>query len=755
MSTLKKVAVIGNYLPRRCGIATFTTDLCDAIAGYVTDEAENLAVVAMDDVAEGYHYPARVKFQINANTPSDYLHAADFLNLHKFDVAILEHEFGIFGGSYGAHIIHMVKKLRMPVITTLHTVLEHPSEEQRKITCELASYSASLVVMAHKARSLLMDVYGIEADKIVHIPHGIPDVKQGEGAVAFRHQLGLESRQILLTFGLLGPGKGIECMIDAMPAVLKQHPGAVFIILGETHPHIKQEYGDAYRQSLFQQVSRLGLKEHVLFHNRFVDIETLTKYITSTDIYVSAYLNREQIVSGTLAYAMGLGAAIVATPYWYAEELLADGRGVITPFHDVKAMAQAICMLLSDDNKRREICKNAYAMGRSMIWKKVGKRYITLARAALNQMQDKPIAQSSEPRQARIIDELPEINLNHLKIMTDDTGILQHAKYSTPDRHHGYCVDDNARALIVAGMHYSLFKEQSVIPLIQTYLAFMHHAFNPETKRFRNFMSYDRAWMEETGSEDSQGRSMWGLGIAVKCAPNASIRNLAASLFLEGFAPMETFESPRAWAFGILGLHAYMEVFGGDANARTLRQKLADKLFALFGTCSSQDWPWCEETVTYANAKIPHALILAGKWIPNSGMHQMGLTALEWLIEKQTSPEGYLSIIGNADWHHRSGRSATFDQQPIEAACLIEACIIAFRSTGEMKWLEQAKTHLGWFLGKNDIGKQVCNLKTGGCCDGIEAIGVNANQGAESTLSWLISLLTMYEIMGDDILVDR
>jgi len=433
MNKFKKVAVIGNYLPRRCGIATFTADLCDAIATYVTDETGNPAVVAMDDVAEGYHYPDRVKFQVSANVPSDYLHAADFLNLHKFDVAILEHEFGIFGGSYGAYIIHMVKNLRMPVITTLHTVLEHPTEEQRKITCELASYSASLVVMAHKARSLLMDVYGIEADKIVHIPHGIPDVKQ-DNSGAFRRQLGLEGRQILLTFGLLGPDKGIECMIDAMPAVLEQHPDAVFIILGETHPHIKKEHGDAYRQSLFQQASRLGLKEHVLFHNRFVDIETLTNYITSTDIYVSAYLNREQIVSGTLAYAMGLGTAVVATPYWYAEELLADGRGMITPFRDVEAMAKAICMLLSDDHKRRTICKKAYAMGRSMIWKKVGKRYMTLADEAVNRIQDNPIAQGIERSQARIIDELPEANLNHLKIMTDDTGILQHAKYSTPDR---------------------------------------------------------------------------------------------------------------------------------------------------------------------------------------------------------------------------------------------------------------------------------------------------------------------------------
>ena len=493
----------------------------------------------------------------------------------------------------------------------------------------------------------------------------------------------------------------------------------------------------------------------MLFHSRFVDLETLTKYITSADIYVSPYINREQIVSGTLAYAMGLGSAIVATPYWYAEELLTDGRGIITPFGNVEAMAEEICSLFGNDKKRLSICKKGYAMGRSMVWNKVGKNYIALADEALKRTKDRPIPQIAERSDARIIYELPDVNLNHLKIMTDDTGILQHAKYSIPDRHHGYCVDDNARALIVASMHYSLFKEKSVIPLMQTYLSFMHHSFNPKKGSFRNFMSYDRRWLEEEGSEDSQGRSVWGLGVAVKCAPNEAIRNMAANLFLEGLPAMETFSSPRAWAFGIMGLQAYMEVFGGDANARRLRQDMAEKLFDLFGKCSSKDWPWCEETVTYANARIPHALILAGQWIPNPEMHKLGLVALEWLLEKQTAPEGHLSIIGNADWHNRDGRSATFDQQPIELMCLIEACAEAFRSTGEMKWLGKAKRSLGWFLGRNDLGEQVCVLETGGCFDGIEAIGVNANQGAESTLSWLISLLTMYEIMGDEVLVER
>ena len=706
--TNMKIAVIGNYLPRQCGIATFTTDLCDSIAGRLHKSGEHLKVVAMDDISKGYPYPDRVGFQVRANVQSDYIHAAEFLNVHEFDVAILQHEFGIFGGEDGCHIFHLIKNLRMPVIATLHTILKDPSAGQRAVIQELAKCTDSLIVMAHKARMLLNDSYGIEDSKIIFIPHGIPDVPfAGPGSDSFRAQLGLTGRKIILTFGLLSPGKGIEVMLNAMPAIIERHPDVSYIVLGETHPHIIKDKGDSYRQRLYQQVSRLGIEDHVLFHNRFVDLETLTQYMTTTDIYVSPYLNEEQIVSGTLSYAVGMGAAVVSTPYWHAQELLAEGRGCLVPFNDPVVLAEKINHLLEHEDERNEIRKKGYQFSRSAVWKAVAGKYLNLCREVRERTVDQPIPQYAKRADTRILGGLPEINLQHMRVMTDGTGILQHAKYSIPDRTHGYCVDDNARALIVAAMYYSLHQDREVIPLIQTYLSFLHYSFNPENGRFRNFMSYDRRWLEEIGSDDSHGRSIWGLGVAIQHAPHDSIRNMAVRLFLDGLTVVEDFKSPRSWAFVILGLHAYMEVFGGDTTARRLRTLFAEKLFRLFQEGSHVDWLWCEDTLTYANAKLPHALILAGQWIPSPEMFKLGIDALTWLLEKQHAPEGHLSVIGNLNWHSRGGLTSNFDQQPIEVMGLIGACAAAFRATGEMKWLDQGHRCLGWFLGNNDLNNVI------------------------------------------------
>jgi hypothetical protein len=481
--------------------------------------------------------------------------------------------------------------------------------------------------------------------------------------------------------------------------------------------------------------------------------------MTSADLYVSPYLQEEQIVSGTLAYAAGMGSVVVSTPYWYAQELLAEGRGCLVPFNAPLMLAEKINHLLDHEEERNEIRRKSYQFGRTAVWKSVGSQYLHLVEEILERTIDRPIPQYSERLDAeiperpdtRILGGLPEINLQHMRIMTDGTGILQHAKYSIPDRTHGYCVDDNARSLIVAAMYYALRKDKDVIPLIQTYLSFLHYSFNPENGRFRNFMSYDRQWLEEIGSDDSHGRSIWGLGVAIQYAPYDSIRNMAVRLFLDGLPAVESFKSPRSWAFAIIGLHAYMEVFGGDTKARRLRTLLAEKLFALFQKGCSTDWLWCEDKLTYANAKLPHALILAGQWIPNPEMFKMGIDSLTWLLEKQKAPEGHLSVVGNLNWHNRNGLTSTFDQQPIEVMCLIGACAAAFRSTGEMKWLDQGHRCLGWFLGSNDLNEQIYDFQTGGCCDGIQPTGVNANQGAESTLCWLLSLLSMYENLGQTV----
>ncbi len=743
---MPRIAVIGNYLPRKCGIATFTTDLCNALADNLGGD-KNLAVVAMDDIPEGYDYPKRVKFRVRANVQSDYYRAADFLNTNRYEVAVLQHEYGIFGGDDGSYILHMLKALRMPVITNLHTILKEPTPGQKDIIHKIAKYSDRFLVMSHKAIDILKDIYALSNIRIEFVPHGVPDVSFEKPGV-FNRLFGLNEYDVILTFGLLSPNKGIENMIKAMPRIVKKHPKVVYVVLGQTHPNVKENEGEAYRHGLQQLVNSLDLQKHVAFHKYFVTNDTLMQYLQTAKVYVMPYLNKEQITSGALAFALGAGAAIVSTPFWYAKEVLSDGRGRLVPFNDPDAISDEVIKLL-DDNKQLETMRAAtYRFGRKMTHSEVAKQYLKLIVEVKDRRKSIPRALSTFRESYKKLDELPEINLSHLKNMTDDTGILQHAKYNVPDRSHGYCVDDNARALIVAGMYYKLRKDKSILPFLERYLAFLLYAFNKENGRFRNFMSYERKWLECAGSEDCHGRALWSLGIAVKYAPNDGIRNMAMFLFFNALPTVEIFNSPRSWAFTILGLNAYLDKYGGDSYARNLRNLLARRLSLLLKKNACNDWPWFEDTLTYANAKLPHALIVAGQWIPEPEMFSIGTDALKWLLKIQTSDKGHLSVIGSSGWYNRHGAKANFDQQPLEAMNLIDACIDVYISTGDKIWLSEAERCFAWFIGRNDLGINVYNFETGGCSDGLQPDGVNANQGAESTLSWLISLLKMYQTMG-------
>lgn len=740
IKNIGKIAVIGNYLPRQCGIATFTTDLSQSLARELLIE-ENLTNVAMDDTPQGYDYPPQVKFRIRQNIKEDYFWAADYLNANQYEAAILQHEFGIFGGDDGSHILHMIKFLKMPVITTLHTILKKPTDGQLKVIKELAQYSDRLVVMNKKAIDILSNVYGINKKQIVYIPHGIPDTAFEKPGL-FNNLFDLGDKDVILTFGLLGPSKGIESMIEAMPLIVKENPNALYLVLGQTHPHILEHSGDSYREGLNQLVKDLGMEKHVLFHNQFVNIETLIKYIQTSKIYAIPYLNKEQITSGTLAYAVGMGTPVVSTPFWHAEELLADERGRLVPFNNSEEMAKEINHLLANEHEREMMRFKGYQYGRSMTWKEVSKKHLQLI-SEIKERKPIKIEKNAVNKYRKAFDKLPEINLSHIKNMTDDTGILQHAKYTTPNRHHGYCVDDNARGLIALTKYFSLKKDKEVLPLIHTYLAFLFYAFNPENNRFRNFMSYDHRWLELAGSEDSHARALWGLGVAVKEAPDSSIRNMAMRLFLEALPTVKHFTSPRGWGYTVLGLQDYLSIYGGDADACKLRDDLAKRIHQLFKNNSSEEWPWCEKTATYANAILPHSLIIAGKCMQDNEMYDTGIKALNWLLEIQTASDGHLSIIGNRGWHDVNGSRSMFDQQPVEVKSLISACLDVYLMTGDKKWFEESERCLSWFLGQNDLGLSICDCKTGGCGDGLEIQGVNANQGAESTLAWIISLINM------------
>ena len=728
-SKIRKIAFVGDYLPRKCGIATFTSDLLAAVAA--THPQSQCFSVSVNDIPGGYDYPQVVRFEIEEQDLSSYLRAADFLNISDVDIVCLQHEFGIFGGRAGGHILAFLRELRMPVVTTLHTILREPKAEQRRVMHELVALSTRLVVMADRGRRMLQEIYQAPPAKIDLIPHGIPDVGFVDPTY-FKDQFGVEGRVVLLTFGLLSPNKGIEYVLNALPDILAKFPDVVYIVLGATHPNELREHGEAYRLSLEILAKKNKLEKNVIFYNRFVELENLKEFIGAADFYITPYLNEAQITSGTLAYTFGAGKVVISTPYWHAAELLAEGHGVLVPFGDAQAIAREVIGLLRDDTRRHAIRKNAYKLGREMVWSNVARLYMR----SFELSQIEGAARSRKSLATKTLDqkprELPELKLSHLSRMTDSTGIFQHAILTVPNFSEGYCTDDNARAFILAVLLSELGEEpERVRTLATTYAAFLHHAFDLRVKRFHNHMSFDRRWLDEQGSEDCQGRALWALGVGVGRSPYRSFQIMAGQLFALALPALTELTSPRAWAFGLIGIHEY------------LRRTLTSRLMELFERTAQPDWRWFQEDLTYDNAKLPHALILSGRATGQPAVLERGLQALRWLTELQISEKGHFRSIGTNGFYRRGGMRANFDQQPIEAQAMVSACLEAYRATSDLWWYEQAQRAFDWFIGWNDLGLELCSPKTGGCRDGLHVDRVNRNQGAESTLAFLLSLAEM------------
>jgi glycosyltransferase involved in cell wall biosynthesis len=741
-----RIAFIGNSLPRRCGIATFTTDLRQAIA---ESGAVETAVVAMTDHGHSYDYPSSVAFEIDDARLDAYVEAADFLNQGDFDVVSLQHEFGIFGGEAGSHVLALLARLDMPVVTTLHTVLAEPTEAQRRVLDRIIDLSSRLVVMAEKGRELLRTIYRVPADKIDVIPHGIPDFDFVDPEPV-KEKLGFAGRTVILTFGLLSPNKGIEVMIDAMPRILEHSPDAVYVVLGATHPNLVREQGEAYRDSLKARADDLGIADHVVFLDQFVDRDTLLDHIAMCDLYVTPYLNEAQMTSGTLAYSFGLGKAVVSTPYWHASELLADGRGVLVPFGDADAIGTAIGDLLTDDARREAMRKRAYASSRSMTWTSTAARYLSVFGTA--HRRDRltlvgPQGGGARPFAGTVP---PAVQLAHLFAMCDDTGLFQHAVHSVPDRNHGYCVDDNARALLVACALAKTGEQRLPDPLTARFAGFIQHAWNPDNRRFRNFMSFDRRWLEEYGSDDSHGRTLWALGEAATSDPSPSRRNWAASLFIAALPTVLEFGSPRAWAFALLGLAPFCAAFPRDLVARRHRDLLAERLMSIFSKTATPDWVWFEDGLAYDNARLPEALILSGSASGNSLHVAAGLDALRWLSAVQTAPSGVFRPVGSESFGDRRKPPLAFDQQPLEATATISACLAAWRVDGAQHWITEARRAFAWFLGDNDLGISLVDPETGSCRDGLHPDRANENRGGESVVSYLMSLAEMRQLARVD-----
>ncbi len=734
-SSPQRIGFIGNYLPRQCGIATFTTDLCEAIA---TEFPETTCIaLPVNDTEKGYVYPQRVRFELSEADIDSYRRAADFLNINNVDLVCLQHEYGIYGGAAGSHIVALLRELRMPVVTTLHTILKDPSPLQKRVLREVIALSDRVVTMSDRGREFLETIYGVSPGKIDLIPHGIPDVPFMDPSF-HKDLFGVEGKTVLLSFGLLSTNKGIENVIAALPSIVAQHPNVVYLIVGATHPHVLRTEGEKYRLSLQWLARDKGVESNVIFYNRFVSLEELIDFISVADIYITPYLTAAQITSGTLAYTLGAGKAIISTPYWYAEEMLADERGALVPFGDSEAMAQKVNDLLNNESERHAMRKRAYLFGRVMVWKNVAQLYMESFQRARTERRSfvpsgfvvKPLDQSPT--------ELPPLRLDHLRRLTDDTGIIQHAVFSFPNYAEGYTIDDNARALIVATLLELLGTEQST-EMATRYLAFVMYGFNPETKRFRNFMNYQRHWLEESGSDDSHGRTLWALGTVLGRSNKYSLQQMAGALFEQALPAILETTSPRAWAFAIIGIHEYLRRYSGDRMVNQIRNTLGDQLLDLYQRSKSEGWLWYEEKLTYCNAILPQAMLMCGQWTSNDAMKQAGLESLQWLtaIQHADSADQHFVPIGSNGFYPRDGERARFDQQPVEAQAMISACLEAYRSTGSAHWLKEARRAFEWFLGRNDLGLSLYDPATGGCRDGLHSDRPNENQGAESTLAFL------------------
>jgi glycosyltransferase involved in cell wall biosynthesis len=731
-------------MPRECGIATFTTDLCTALGSEYGHE--RLFAIPVNDPDSSYVYPEKVRLELSQEDVASYERAADFLNFNGNDLVCLQHEYGIYGGTAGRHVLALLRKLKMPLVTTLHTVLREPDVDQRQVLDEIAQLSDRIVVMSELAAEMLREVYAVPAGKIDVIPHGVPDLPFMDPNY-FKDRFGTEGKSVLLTFGLLSPNKGIENVIRALPAIRAKHPNVVYLVSGVTHPHIRRREGERYREGLVALAEELGVSSQLILNNRFVSAEELVEHVGAADIYITPYRQEAQVVSGTLAIALGAGKAIVSTPYWHARELLADKRGVIVPFDSPDAIAETVLSLLENDAERHAMRKRAYLHSRGTTWPKTAQAYMASFQRARFERSLRPRATGMGDWLDKASGSLPVLKADHMLRMTDDTGMLQHAIFSVPNSSEGYTTDDNARALIVS----TLLEEgamrsgtHKLAGLSHRYLSFLWLAFHVDTGRFRNFLSYERKWLEDVGSDDSHGRALWSLGKVLGHSRNAGLRGAAGRLFEAAVPATLAFTSPRAWAYSILGMQAYLDWFPGDRAIQGARNILANRLLDIYERSHSATWRWFEKSLSYSNARLPQALLLAGWRSDNQRMIEVGMDSLKWLVAEQhrDDPEVFVPI-GSNGFFVEGSEKARFDQQPVEACATISACLEVFRLTEKGFWFEEAQRVFNWFLGRNDLQVPIYDATTGGCRDGLHPDRINENQGAESTLSFLMALLEM------------
>lgn len=734
-----KLSFIGTYPPRECGIGTFTMNLFKSMIANSKKSEKPVEgyVVAMNDHGQTFNYPEEVKFNIRQEHQRDYLEAVKFINLSGADACILEHEFGIYGGQNGIYILPLLHRLEIPLIVTLHTIVKSPSYNEKKVLQEICKMAHKVVVMSHKAIEFLTGIYNVEAEKIIFIEHGVPDIQfnQEQSKKEFK----LENKKLLLTFGIISRNKGIEVVIKALPKVIEKHPEVLYMVLGKTHPNVLRHSGEEYRNYLQRLIKSLNLDDHVFFMNEFVNEKELIKYLSASDIYITPYMNEEQITSGTLSYAIGVGSAVISTPYWHASELLADGRGRLFNFNDSEELSRVFLELLDNPEVLNNLRKKASDYGKTITWPKSGGKYISLIEQVLAAKPEVLVKKET------VIDPLilPPFSLDHIKRLTDDTGIIQHAKFGIPNLKEGYCLDDNARALLMMLMAYRQKKDLLSLNLAPIYLSYIHYMQNRDGT-FRNFLSFNRNFLDEVGSEDSFGRTIWAVGYLLDHAPNDAYYQTGRVIFFDASPNFEKIKSIRGIANTILGISYYLKSNHTDDLMTEILGKLTDKLIRHYEKNSSSEWKWFEPLLAYDNGILPLALLHSAKRLNNKRTKEIALESMNFLTAI-TLKDGYLSIIGNEKWYEKGGERSTFAQQPLDALAMVLMYHQAFHLTGDKEYLTKLFSCFMWFMGDNDLRMNLFDFETKGCCDGLERYGINRNQGAESSLAYLISHLIVLQ----------
>jgi glycosyltransferase involved in cell wall biosynthesis len=734
-----KIAFIGTYPPRECGIGTFTKNLLHSIGNHNGGEPveHERFVVALNEYEQIYSYPDEVRHVIQQEQQADYLEAANFINLGGADICILQHEFGIFGGQNGVYILPLLHRLEIPLVVTLHTVLNSPSYNERAVLKEICKMASKVVVMSHKAVGFLTDVYNVPAEKIAFIEHGVPDIHFNQAQS--RKELKLENKKVLLTFGFIGRNKGIETVIRALPEITKKYPDVLYMVLGKTHPNVLRHSGEEYRNFLHRLVKTLHLGDHVLFLNEFIGQKELFKYLSASDIYITPYLNEAQITSGTLSYALGVGCAVISTPYWHAAELLAEGRGRLFNFTDSDELARILEELFDNPALLTELQGKALEYGKKITWPKIGEKYVALCSEILTA----PV--QAVAKKHTILDPLilPPFSLAHIKRLTDDTGIIQHAKFGIPNLKEGYCLDDNARALLMVLIAYRQKKDLLALELSPIYLSYIHYMQN-ENGTFRNFLSFNRNFLDDVGSEDSFGRTIWALGYLLGNAPNDAYYQMGKLVFFDAARNFEKLRSIRSIANTMIGISYYLRSNPSDDQMTERLRHFAHTLINHYEQNSSGDWRWFEPLLAYDNGILPLALLHSAEILNDEKITGIALETMDFLTGI-TLKDGYLSIIGNKEWYRKDGTRSMFAQQPIDALAMVLMYHQAFHLTKSKDYLNKLYTSFMWFLGENDLRMSLYDFETKGCCDGFENYGVNRNQGAESSLAYLISHLTVLQ----------